>query len=152
MNKKAIFFLLLRIGLASIIIVSGYQKLTAPYQNFVVVIEKFAILNGAPAHWIAWTLPWVEFVVGVLFALGLWTRASLFVLWAMNTGFIGILSLSLIRKLDIQSCGCFGEAVSLTVPQILSIDIATWCLFLLFFIASHRAKAPALDHVYGGNV
>lgn len=151
MKPKSLFFLLLRLALASIFIVSGFQKLTTPIQNFVAVIEKFDIIQGEPAQWLAHALPWIEFVTGVFFALGLWTRYSLFILWAMNTTFIGILSLSLIRKLDIQSCGCFGEAVSLTVPQILAIDILTWFLFLLFFLTSHRAKAPEMDHAYGGN-
>ncbi len=144
--------MLLRISLAAIFIVSGFQKLTAPYQNFVVVIEKFDIIKGAPAIGLAMSLPWIEFVIGVFFALGLWTKLSLFVLWAMNTAFIGMLSSTLIRKLEINSCGCFGEAVQLTVPQILTIDIVTWFLFLLFFLVNHRTKAPQLDHAYGGNV
>ncbi len=152
MNKKALAFLLLRLALAAIFVVSGFQKLTSPYQNFLAVIEKFEIIKGAPATWLALSLPWLEFLIGVFFALGLWTRLSLYILWAMNTTFVVILSLSLIRKLDIQSCGCFGEAVTLTVPQILAIDIATWFLFLLFFFFNHRVKAPALDHAFGGNV
>ncbi len=152
MNLKALFFLLLRILLAAIFIVSGFQKLTAPIQNFVVVIEKFDIIKGAPVQWVAMSLPWIEFMIGVFFALGLWTKASLFILWAMNTTFIGMLSSTLIRKLEIDSCGCFGEAVKLTVPQILVIDIATWFLFLLFFLVNHRTKAPQMDHAYGGNV
>ncbi len=133
MKLKAFLLLVLRLSLALIFIVSGFQKLTAPYQNFVVVIEKFELLKGAPAQVLALSLPWVEFVVGIFFALGLWTRLSLFTLWSMNTVFIVILTSSLLRKLDIQSCGCFGEAVTLSVPQVWLLISPPGFYFFCFF-------------------
>ena len=137
--------LCLRVLLGSVFIVSGFQKLISPAQNFAAVIEKFNIVPAPAASAIAQVFPWFEFVLGVLFALGLWTRASLFLLWAMNTAFIGLLSSALARKLPIDECGCFGEAVTLSPKNMLAVDIGLWFLFLIFFFAHRRVKAPSLD-------
>ena len=137
----------LRVLLGAVFLVSGFQKLMAPYQNFAAVIEKFEVLQGPGISLLAQTLPWVEFLLGVFFILGLWERLSLWGLWAMNTVFIGILASAIVRKLPIQDCGCFGEAISLSLPKILSIDLLLWALFLSYFLTSRRLNLPGLDRI-----
>ena len=150
MKPSSWFFFFIRLGLAAVFIVSGFQKLTAPAVNFAAVIETFEVVKGPLALFAAQTLPWLEFAGGVLFALGLWTSFSGRLLWAMNSGFILLLSSSLLRKLPIEQCGCFGEAVHLTVPQMLALDSALWGLFLVFFVFRGPEKAPSLDKVLHG--
>ena len=135
----------LRALLGSVFVVSGFQKLISPAENFAAVIEKFQVVPAPAALVIAHTFPWFECILGVLFVLGLWTRFSLFLLWSMNTVFIGLLSSSLWRKLAIDECGCFGEAISLSPRQMLGLDVGLWFLFLTFFFVHGRVKAPALD-------
>ena len=145
MSPAAVFRVLLRTGLGSVFVFTGFQKLLAPAENFAAVIETFEIVRGAPAQALARTLPWLEFVAGALFALGLWTRASASVLWAMNTVFIGVLAQALWRRLPIEQCGCFGEAVSLSPLQMLAVDAGLWALFLFFFATRNRVEPLSLD-------
>ena len=133
----------LRFFLGAVFAVSGFQKLIGPYQNFAAVIEKFEILNSSGASWMARTMPWAELVLGVFLVLGLWERLSLAGLWAMNTSFIAAIASALARKLPIQSCGCFGEAVSVPLPVTLAFDILLWALFLLYFLKGRRPDPHA---------
>ena len=145
MKPAAWFFLSVRALLGIVFIVSGFQKLTSPAANFAADIEKFELLHGPLVLLTAQILPWLEFVAGVLFILGLWTTISGLLLWALNTGFVLLLSSSLIRKLPIEQCGCFGEAIHLSVPQMLALDCTFWVLFLVFFAFHGPEKAPSLD-------
>ena len=150
MKIKTTLLLSLRAALGAVFVVSGFQKLTTPYQNFSAVIEKFEILPSAAAAVLAQTLPWAEFVSGVFLVAGFWEPVALAVLWAMNTLFIGVLLSALLRKLPIDSCGCFGEALTLPLPKILSVDIFFWGLFFVYFFARKRSSAiPGLDQAFG---
>ena len=151
MKIKTLLLLSLRAALGSLFLVSGFQKLAAPYQNFAAVIEKFEIIHGPGAQFLAQMLPWAEFTAGVFFVAGFWEPFCLSALWAMNTAFIGILISALTRKLSIDSCGCFGDAVTLSLPKILALDISLWVLFLVYFFGSRRCQAPGLDRMFGTN-
>ena len=148
MKIRPLLLLSLRLALGAVFAVSGFQKLIAPYQNFAAVIEKFEIIQGVPAVFLAQTLPWAEFVAGVFLMLGFWERISLAVLWAMNTVFIGVLLSALARKLPIDSCGCFGEALTMSLPKILSLDIFFFCLFFAYFFFRRRSFVPGLDQAF----
>ena len=147
MRRAPSLLLFIRLLLGSVFVVSGFQKLWAPAANFTAVIEKFEILRGVPAAALAQTLPWAEFVAGVFLILGLRTRGALVVLWAMNTVFVGILISALWRKLPLEQCGCFGEAITLSLPQTLALDLILWGLFLVYFLAANRVTVPSLDAV-----
>ena len=148
MKTRPLLLLSLRLALGAVFAVSGFQKLASPYQNFAAVIEKFEILKGANAALLAQTLPWLEFVGGVFFILGFWELFCLALLWAMNTVFLGVLAWALMRKLPIDSCGCFGEAVTLSLPKILALDISLWVFFLIYFFGRGRTRAPGLDQIF----
>lgn len=145
MRPGAWALLALRVALGSVFVVSGFQKLLAPAENFAAVIEQFELVRGAVSQALAHVVPWIEFVGGVFFALGLQTRLSLPALWLLNTGFIGVLSTALFRKLPIEQCGCFGEAVKFSPSQMLGLDILLWLLFLVFFASYRRLGPPSLD-------
>ncbi len=147
MKPAPLFRLLLRAALGSVFIVSGFQKLISPAQNFAAVIEKFEIIQGPAALTLALTMPWIELIAGILFVLGLWTTVSLSALWLMNTLFVGVLASALARKLPLDQCGCFGEKISIPLPVMLSIDMALWALFLFCFL-SRRKSAPSLDSFF----
>ena len=130
----------LRLVLSAMFVVSGFQKLVSPWQNFAAVIEQYKFLNGPAAAFFAQAMPWVEFLAGVLFLLGLWRVLSFSVLWALNTLFIGVLASALLRKLPIDSCGCFGEALKIPLPVMLSLDAVFWASFLVYFLLSRRTS------------
>ena len=133
--------------MGAVFIVSGFQKLISPYQNFAAVAEKFELLKGPVLLLFARTLPWAEFVAGVFFVIGFWENISLFFLWAMNVTFVGVLISALARKLPIDTCGCFGDAIALSLPKILSLDIFLCSMFLLYFSTRHRHNPPGLDQI-----
>jgi len=140
MKFGPVFRLLLRVVLGSIFIVSGFEKLLSPSQNFAAVIEKFEIIHGPAVTLLSVTLPWAELIAGVLFVLGLWSTAALAVLWLMNTVFVGVLASALARRLPLDQCGCFGEKLSIPLPVMLGIDAAIWVLFLLSFLLRKKTS------------
>ena len=144
---KKLLLLSLRVLLGAVFVVSGFQKLISPYQNFAAVVEKFELLKGPALSLFAQALPWAEFVAGVFFVLGFWENISLFILWGMNAAFIGVLISALARKLPLDSCGCFGDAMKLSLPQMLSLDIFLCSMFLLYFSARRRHNPPGLDQI-----
>ena len=138
-------------ALGAVFVVSGFQKLVSPYQNFSAVIEKFEIINASQAAILAQTLPWAEFAAGVFFILGFWERTALAILWVLNTVFLGVLGSALARKLPIDSCGCFGEQVTLSLPKIFALDVSFWGLFLVYFFTRRFIRPPALDQWLGAD-
>jgi uncharacterized membrane protein YphA (DoxX/SURF4 family) len=146
LSSKKIIPLSLRLVLGAVFAVSGFQKLASPWQNFAAAIEQYELLRGPAAAMAAQTLPWVEFLAGVFFLLGLQRRAAHLALWAMNTLFVGILASALLRKLPIDSCGCFGQALRLPLPAMLALDVVFWGLFLFYFLWTRRfGDDAALD-------
>ena len=142
------FFVFLRIMTGFVFVASGFVKLMQSYQNFLVTIQSYEILSGAPAVALAKAMPWAEFLVGVFLILGLWSRLSILVLWAFNTVFIGVVGSALIRKLPIQECGCFGDSFSLQPQQTLWLDIILWFLFLWLAAYFDATRSFSLDRFF----
>ena len=136
---------ILRILIGVLFVVSGFMKLMQPYQNFLLTVHSYEILNGPLAEWFAKGMPWAEFMLGVLMILGLWLRPALLGLWAMNTMFIAALSSAMIRKLPLQECGCFGESFSLPVYQMIWVDIGLWLMFMMMAGWMGHTRAFSLD-------
>ena len=134
--------------MGSVFVVSGFIKLMQPYQNFLVVIQSYEILNGASAVGWAKAMPWVEFLAGIFLMLGLWSRLSILVLWALNTIFIGVISSALIRRLPLQGCGCFGDSFSLPPQQVLWLDIVLWLVFMNMAASFDNTRNFSLDRYF----
>ena len=139
--------LVLRAALGSAFVVSGFQKLISPAENFAAVIEKFEIIQGPAAIFLSHVLPWGELVAGACLLVGLWIPLSLAALWLMNTVFIGVLGSALIRKLPLEQCGCFGKNLSIPIPVMLGLDCLIWAAFLFLFL-TRRVSTPSLDSYF----
>ena len=133
-NRKTRSYLIFvfRIFIGAIFAFSGFMKLISPSENFLSVILNYQLISGPPAVLLSKALPWIEFIGGVFFALGLYTRHALFTLWALSTVFIIALSSVLIRGISLDDCGCFS-GMSLSVPQTLAADIFFWSFFAWSF-------------------
>jgi len=121
--------------------------LAAP-ENFISVVRSYDVLPGWGVLAIALALPWIELILGVFIVLGLWLRQSLVILWVFNTAFIGAIASALIRRLPLEDCGCFGEALHLSPRQVLLLDIALWVLFASLLIFMSRVRAFSLDKYF----
>ncbi len=133
-NKLNLWFSA-RLLVGCIFIVSGFEKVVTPYQNFLYVIEGYEILPTAAATIIAQIFPWIEIVVGIFLILGLWLRESLAAAMIMFLVFIVVVAQALIRNLPIGECGCFGELISFPLKGVLVMDI---CCMALVFISRRR--------------
>lgn len=134
-----------RLGLGGLFAYSGYLKLLQPVENFTASVRAFQVLPMEATAPAAAVLPWIELILGVFLAAGLWTRASLSGLWALNTAFVLALASAILRKLPMEECGCFGEQFSLPLPQMLALDLALWVLFLLLWRCLKAAGTYGLD-------
>lgn len=148
MNKGRVAFPL-RVAIGSLFAVSGFLKLIAPEEAFRAAVESYKILSGAPAGAAAIGIPWGELLGGVFLAIGLWSRASLAVLWALNSVFLAAVVSAIARGLSLKDCGCFGPAesgFSLTPLQVLSLDAVLWLAFAwLFFGAASALRKGSVD-------
>lgn len=146
-NKLNIWFFF-RLIIGCVFIVSGFEKIITPYQNFLYVIESYEILSTKPATFVAQTFPWIELLTGIFLILGLWLRESLIASSMMFLIFIGIVTQALIRQLPIGECGCFGELISLPLKGVLTMDI---CLLAATFLSLKKLKKTqflSLDRLF----
>lgn len=97
---------ILRMGLAGVFVYAGAMKLSDP-AGFAVEIEGYRLVPQVAAAWTALYLPWLEIVVGIGVLLPRWCRGAALLQATMLVVFIGALSTTWWRGLDV-SCGCFG--------------------------------------------
>jgi uncharacterized membrane protein YphA (DoxX/SURF4 family) len=129
----------IRVCVGAIFVVSGFEKLISPYQNFQYVIEQYQMVSGEQAAWIAQALPWAELIGGSFFLLGLWTTEAAVSVMAMFGIFITAVGQALIRQLPLGECGCFGELISIPLPVVLAMDTV-----LLLAVAAGLIRKPGL--------
>lgn len=131
-----------------VFVVSGFEKLIGPYQNFQFVIEQYQIANSQQAALIAQVLPWIELIAGAFFALGLHTRVSGAAVIAMSGVFFGVVGQALVRRLPMDECGCFGDLVSIPLPAVLAMDAALASLTFAGLKKRPGARAFSIDAAY----
>ena len=137
---------LIRLILAAVFLLSGFEKLISPYQNFLYVLQSYqlpfpSVLENVLAH----IVPWIEFLVGIFLLTGLWLNISACAALIFFTSFITIVGQAIARHLPIDKCGCFGDAVSVPLPVMFSIDTFLWLLTLVLVTNIPKAKFLSLD-------
>lgn len=145
MVKKINIFVILRILIGGLFVVSGYEKLIGPYQNFLYVIQSYAFLNVFWEEVAARVVPWIELFLGVFLIFGLWLGWVMRGLLILVTAFILVVSQALVRGLPIDECGCFGALIAFPLPVVLLLDSALLFLsgFLLYKL--DRTSSLSLD-------
>lgn len=127
-----------RILIGCLFIVSGFEKLIGPYQNFLYVVQSYEFLPTLLEEITARTLPWIELFLGVFLVIGLWLKWALRSIGIVVFLFILIVSQALLRKLPIDECGCFGALISLPLYAVLIFDST---LFLLTGVLLKQEKS-----------
>lgn len=131
------FFVIGRILIGCLFIVSGFEKLIGPYQNFLYVVQSYEFLPTLLEEMVARTLPWIELFLGVFLVVGLWLKWALRSIGMVIFLFILIVGQALLRKLPIDECGCFGGLISLPLYAVLIFDSM---LFLLTGVLLKQEK------------
>ena len=136
-------FVLCRIILGIIFIVSGSGKLLSPYQNFLYVIQAYQILPSWTEALTAQIFPWVELLVGAFLLIGLWTSWGLRGALILFGIFVVVLGQALIRNLPLENCGCFGEWIHLKPQAVIIMD--SLCLLVTFVLLGNLARTKKLS-------
>ena len=115
-------FPIVRVLIGLVFLISGFEKLLGPYQNFAYVLEAYQIFPPWAQDLTARIFPWVELFTGLFAVLGLWGRTALTVGMMMCSVFILIVGQALLRGLPIDQCGCFGELIHIAPKNIILFD------------------------------
>ena len=110
-SKDKSFFALhvaLRVIIGLLFVLSGFEKLIEPHQNFLYVVQGYDLFDKPLDMFVVRILPWFELLLGIFVVLGLWLSESLKGLWVMTACFIIVVAQAVLRKLPITDCGCFG--------------------------------------------
>jgi uncharacterized membrane protein YphA (DoxX/SURF4 family) len=141
-------WILLRIAIGSIFIVSGLGKLLSSYQNFLYVIQSYQLLPSWAEVLTAQIFPLIELIIGLFVLLGLWTSWSLRGASVLFGVFVVVVGQALIRGLSLASCGCFGEWVHLKLQTIIVMDSVSLLLTLLLLRNISQTRKFSLDSYF----
>lgn len=144
------WLVIVRVLCGILFIVSGFEKLIVPYQNFLYVVQSYECLTIPLEEAVARVMPWIELFVGVFMVLGLWLKVTLRVQAAMITSFLVVVGQAMARGLPITECGCFGELISLPLYAIFCFDATLLGLTLLMIKKDDRTRVFSLDRYLGG--
>ena len=128
---KLSLYHLARLALALTFIYAGIVKIQ-DVVAFAGHVAAYQILPYAVNYLVAATLPYVEFIAGLLLLLNVRIRPALLVVGSMNLVFMVALSSVLVRGLDID-CGCFdpGGGQDVTARVALLRDVGLMILVVL---------------------
>jgi len=106
MIKNRYILHLFRAVLGGVFIWSGILKVIDP-MGFAQDISNYRIFPRILVLLTVSVLPWIEIFSGTLIMVRKWTRSSTWILSALLIFFLVLISVTLIRGIDIN-CGCFG--------------------------------------------
>jgi len=101
-----IFQILMRLTVGGLFLYAGGVKIMEP-AVFAADVANYRLLPQTWINLVAITLPWIEFVAGLLLVVGIWPRASAMLITLLMIVFLAGIAQALVRGLDIR-CGCFG--------------------------------------------
>lgn len=142
-------FVIIRLLLGSILVVSGFEKLISPYQNFLYVVQSYDMLPASLEGWVAKVFPWLEFFIGVFVVLGLWLKKILWAQAGIFLVFILVVGQALVRRLPLSECGCFGDLISFPPQTVIVMDIGFFVLTCLCLMRVKETNRFSLDRLFG---
>lgn len=145
---QKVVFHLARLFLAGVFIYAGWVKMR-DLTAFAGHIAAYQILPYAGNYLVAATLPYIEFLAGVLLLLNRRIRPALVVLGGLLLVFMAALASVLVRGLEID-CGCFDPGGG----QDVSAETALWrdagllvLVGLTWWLRSRQAPADPAPEV-----
>ena len=103
----------LRLVLGAVFMYAAWTKLRASPLIFAMSVDSYRLLPEWAVLLVAYTLPWLELLVGVLLLAGVWLRYVAASASAILVMFFALMLRSYVQGEGID-CGCFGvgEAIS----------------------------------------
>lgn len=100
--------LVARIVVGLVFLLYGLDKIAHP-DDFARAIANYRLLPETLVNLVAVTLPWVEFVCGLLLLSGQWVRSAALVSAFLLSVFVVAVSITIARGMDIN-CGCLDAS------------------------------------------
>lgn len=140
--------LVLRLALGAFFAWSGWVKVfQTGLDQFTRAVGNYKLVNPPLDAMVAYTVPWVEMIVGACLILGIWKRGALLVL----AGLVGCFAFSIVqadlKDLDI-SCGCTGDPDGPPMNYLKKYweFAGYWVAILLLLVLDRKERG----HVFGG--
>lgn len=132
-KPAALAGLLARIIVGAVLIVSAAMKLSAPKEEFSLVIEAYGLVGPSAALTMATFLPWVELAIGYSLIFGYFLRWVAVFAGMLFVAFdFALLSLKA-RGILLPSCGCFGSSFHPKPELMIGVDFVLMILCLVVF-------------------
>ncbi len=151
MRAQAILYHLSRLVLALTFVYAGAVKMQ-DVVAFAGHVAAYQILPYAVNYLVAATLPYVEFLAGLLLLLNARVRPALFAIGGMTLVFMLSLLSVLLRGLDID-CGCFdpggGQDVSAAVALLRDVGLML-LVALVWWLRAGAARRVARGEEHRG--
>lgn len=132
-----------RLAAGGLLLFAGILKISAPTEEFGVVIEMYDILPAGMSLTAAAFLPWIEIILGWALLLGWQTRAAASAAAGMFAVFIFSILQAKFRGIPMTNCGCFGGAFHPNPMATLAVDVVVAALLVL--AARRGPSLPSLD-------
>jgi len=129
-------FLLARLIVGGVLMYAGFSKAINPVAEFAAAIDVYRIIPTPWVTTVATIIPWIEFYTGVFILFGFFGRLGAAFSTMFFTVFLTVFVTSIFRGIHLESCGCFGSGLSLTLPQAISFDL------LLFILSAYLVIKP----------
>lgn len=143
-SKWAVAGLIARLAIGGVLIVAGTSKLSAPPEEFAVVIESYDLVSPDAAQTLAAFLPWGELLLGFALIFGFFTPAASLLSGAMFVSFIGALLSTKARGIELPNCGCFGGSFHPKPSVTMLMDaVLVLAAYAAFF---HGSRLWSLDN------
>jgi len=141
-------FVILRVILGSLFVISGGEKLIGPYQNFLYVVQGYELLNPLGEEITARVIPWIELILGLFLFLGFWLPIVLRGVVLLSLTFLTVVGQAIIRDLPVSECGCFGGLISFPLKGVLMLDITILILTIILLWRIDDSAQVGLDRCF----
>lgn len=145
MKIRQVIGLIARILVGGVLFYSGFSKLIGPTAEFAGALAAYKILPGSIITPLSNVWPWVELFIGTFLVFGYFTRWCAIAAVGMFVVFETVLISTMIRHIDLGSCGCFGAGMPLSVHTTASLDGVLIALSILVYFLSKTTPAWSAD-------
>ena len=132
--------LVLRLGLAGVLLYAAYTTLRQPWLLFAMSIDSYGMLPQWAVLTVARTLPWLELLLGLLLASGFGLRWVALAASLQLVLFLSVMVRAWMKGLGID-CGCFGAGEALGW-QTLTRDGVLTASAVMLTISAFRVRKP----------
>jgi putative oxidoreductase len=135
-----------RLLVGSVLLYAGFMKAVGPAAEFAAMLEAYKLFPAAVLSPLSVALPYIEMWAGLYVLTGFYTRYAALAASLLFTGFIVSITSTLVRGIDLASCGCFG-AESLSPRHMLIFDAGLLALALATIRLTKYPPPLSLDRV-----